>query len=67
MYILIFVFLDSRWEGKRFWTEWQQALLKFNLLLISSWIKFWIVTVIPKHLDYAVFLNYHDLDRDSPT
>jgi hypothetical protein len=22
LYILIFMFLDSRWEDERFWTEW---------------------------------------------
>jgi hypothetical protein len=27
-------------EDRRFWTEWQQALPEFNLLLISSRIKF---------------------------
>jgi hypothetical protein len=26
LYILIFMFLDSRREDKRFWTEWKQAL-----------------------------------------
>jgi hypothetical protein len=39
LYILIFMFLDSRWEDKRFWTEWKQALpdfsLLFNFLLIQ--------------------------------
>jgi hypothetical protein len=30
---LIFMFLDSRSEDNRFWTEWQQALPEFNLLL----------------------------------
>jgi hypothetical protein len=37
MYILIFMFLDSRREDKRFRSEWQQALLEFSLLLISYW------------------------------
>jgi hypothetical protein len=31
LYILIFMFLDRR-EDKRFWTEWWQALPKFNPL-----------------------------------
>jgi hypothetical protein len=39
LYFLIFTFLDSRWEERRFWTVWLQALPKFNLLLISSWIR----------------------------
>ncbi|PNF25245.1 hypothetical protein B7P43_G13294, partial [Cryptotermes secundus] len=36
LYILIFMFWDSRREDKRFWTEWYQALPQFSLLLISS-------------------------------
>ena len=36
LYILIFKFLDSNLEDKRFCTEWQQALPDLNLLLISS-------------------------------
>jgi hypothetical protein len=36
LYILTFTFLNSRREGKRLWTEWKQALPKFNLPLISS-------------------------------
>jgi hypothetical protein len=45
LHILIFKFVDSNREGRRFWTEWQQALLEFNLLLISSWIKFAYVNI----------------------
>jgi hypothetical protein len=37
---LIFVFLDSNLEHKRFCTEWYQALSDFSLLLISSWMQF---------------------------
>jgi len=43
LYILIFIFLDSKLEDKRFCTEWQQALPDCNLLLIYSWMKFWSV------------------------
>ena len=43
LYILIFKFLDSNLEDKRFYTEWQQAFPDFNLLLISSTIEFWFV------------------------
>jgi hypothetical protein len=54
LYILMFIFLHSRQEGKRlFWTEWQQAIPKFNLL-ISYWIKFWFVNV-PKYFNSATF------------
>jgi hypothetical protein len=35
LYILILKFLEKRWEGKRFCREWEQAFIKFNLLLIS--------------------------------
>jgi hypothetical protein len=40
LYILIFTFLGSNLKDKRFCTEWYQGLPKFNLLLISSSIKF---------------------------
>jgi hypothetical protein len=35
--------------------EWKQALPEFNLLLISSWIKFWFVTLVPKYLNCDTF------------
>jgi hypothetical protein len=50
LYILIFKFLDSKLEDKRFCTEWQQAFPDFNLLLISSWIEFWSVKVVTKYM-----------------
>jgi hypothetical protein len=34
LYFLIFIFLDSKMEGKRFCTKWQQAFPDFDLLLI---------------------------------
>jgi len=43
LYILIFKFLDSSLEDKRFCTEWLQAFPDLNLLLISSAIEFWFV------------------------
>jgi hypothetical protein len=57
LYILIFMFLDSRQEEKRFRSEWWQALPEFKFLLISSWIKFWFVTVVPKYLNCVTFTN----------
>jgi hypothetical protein len=51
---LVFAVLDGRRE-KRFWTEWQQALPEFTLLLISSWIKLSYVTAYPKYLNCATF------------
>jgi hypothetical protein len=47
LYVLTFTFLDSRRDDKRLWTEWQQAFPEFSLLLISSWIQFWSVSVVP--------------------
>ena len=38
LYILLFTFLDSKLEDKRFCTEWWEAFPEFNPLLISSWI-----------------------------
>jgi hypothetical protein len=43
LFILIFTFLDSILEDKRFCTEWQQAFPDFNLLFISSWTEFWFI------------------------
>ena len=51
LYILIFKFLDSKLEDKRFCTEWWQAFTNFNLLLISSWMEFWFVDTFPKYLN----------------
>ena len=42
LYILIFMFLDSKLKDKRFCTGWQQAFRDFNLLLIYSSIEFYI-------------------------
>jgi hypothetical protein len=49
-YILIFRFFDMRREEKRFWTE-------YDVLLISSWMSFWFVSVVPKYLNFATFSN----------
>jgi hypothetical protein len=45
--ILIFSFLDSDLEHKRFSTGWSQAFPNFSLLLISSWIEFWSLGLFP--------------------
>jgi hypothetical protein len=42
-YILIFKFLDSKLEDKKFCTERQQGFPQFNLLLISPWIEFYLL------------------------
>jgi hypothetical protein len=36
LYILTFMFLDSRQEDKRFWTEWQQATPEFFLIHMKT-------------------------------
>jgi hypothetical protein len=51
LYILIFIFLDRKLENKSFCTEWYQMFPYFNLLLISSWIEFWYVRLVPKYLN----------------
>jgi len=51
LYILIFMFLDSKVVDKRFCPEWQQAFLDFNPLLLSSLIQFWFLRAIPKYLN----------------
>ena len=53
LYILIFIFCDSQLEDKRFRTECLQAFPYFNLLLISSWMEFWFVRVVPKYVSFA--------------
>jgi hypothetical protein len=57
LYILIFRFFDNRRKDRRLWTEWQQALPELNPLLISSWIKFWFVTVVRKYFNCDTFSN----------
>jgi hypothetical protein len=52
---LIFKFLERRREDKRLWTEQQQAIPESNLPLIYSWMLFWLVTVIPKYLNFATY------------
>jgi hypothetical protein len=51
----MFKFLERRRENKIFWTDWQEAFSEINLLLICSWMQFWLVTVVPKHMNFAIF------------
>ena len=46
LYILIFKFLDSNLEDKRFCTERQQAFPDLSLLFISSRMEFWTVKIV---------------------
>jgi hypothetical protein len=57
LYTQILMFLDSRQQNKRFRTEWYQALPEFCLHSISSWMKFWFVTIVPKYLNCDTFPN----------
>jgi hypothetical protein len=45
------IFLDSKLEDKRFYTELWQAFPYINLLLISSWTELRFVRVVPKYLN----------------
>jgi hypothetical protein len=47
-----------RREDKRFWPEWYQAFPELNIILISSWMPFRFVSVVPKYLNFATFSNY---------
>jgi hypothetical protein len=55
LHILIFTFLDNICYDKVVWTEWRQALLTFNLLLISSLIEFWFAAAVPKYFTFTTF------------
>jgi hypothetical protein len=44
LYILLFTFLDSMQEDKRFWTEWPQVLPECYVLSTSLRMQFWYVT-----------------------
>jgi hypothetical protein len=50
LYSSVFRFLNTRRVGKRLWKM-------FNLLLISRWMQFWFVVVVPKHLNFTSFSN----------
>jgi hypothetical protein len=57
MYILIFSFLYSKQKDKRFQIKHSQALSKFKLLIISSWVIFWFVIVVSKYFHCATISN----------
>jgi hypothetical protein len=57
LYISIFIFLSSKLEDKRFYTEWLQAFPDFNLLLISSWIEFYIPCT-KSHVPFPLLRSY---------
>jgi hypothetical protein len=47
LYVLIFMFFNSRQKDESFWTEWQQALPEFRLLVTTSWIRFCLLLSFP--------------------
>jgi len=52
------MFLEMIWEDKRLWAAWQPAFPEFNLLLISTRMEFWFLTLVTKYLNIATFSNY---------
>ena len=58
LYIVLFMFLNSKLENKRFCTEWQQAFPDFSLPLMSSWTEFWFVKVVPKYSKGTILSLY---------
>jgi hypothetical protein len=61
LYILIFTFLNSKLEDKRFCTVWYQVSPDFSVPLISSWTKFWFVRVVPSiFLTLPLQRNYYN-------
>ena len=52
LYVLSFIFLDSKLKNKRFRTEWMQAFPDINQLLISSWIELWLYELITNLMQY---------------
>jgi hypothetical protein len=40
---------------KKFWIEWQQAFPEFNLLVITSWMQFWFMSVLSKYIEFVAF------------
>jgi hypothetical protein len=55
LHIPIFTFF-KKVDDKTKIMDWiMQTLPEFNFLLISSWIKFWFVTFVPKYLNCATF------------
>ena len=58
-YSYISVYLHF-WIGNKasiLWTEWQQEIPEFNLLLINWWMQFWFVTVLPKYAEDCSILS----------
>jgi hypothetical protein len=61
LHILILIFLDSRRDDRKFWTKWKEALPEINLVFILSWIKLWVVAVVPNILTLSRFQSIYYL------
>jgi hypothetical protein len=65
------IFFDNRWEDRKFWTEWYQALSELNHLLISSWIKFDLlllfqnISALTQFQSICLLFLCHDFDLHS--
>jgi hypothetical protein len=42
------IFLGSKLEHKRCWTQWQQAFSEYKMLVIALWKQYRLVSVVPK-------------------
>jgi hypothetical protein len=58
MYILIFVFLDSKLEDKGLCTECSQTFPDFKMRLISPWIECWFLRVFPYKTTDKIMVLY---------
>lgn len=57
----VFMFVDSKQEDRRFWTEWQQTFLIFKLLLIYFYLHLWFVNCLRyiwTSLHFLRIINY---------
>ena len=58
MCILIFIFLDSKLEDTRFFTEWENEFPDLNLFLISSWMQFDLLMLFPRSELFHTFKGF---------
>lgn len=52
--ILICIFLNSKLEVKRCWTEWCKAFPEISLLIISLLMQFWFFVVVLRYLNCCI-------------
>jgi len=46
----IFTVLGKRGENKKFWNQF----FEINLLFVSSWMKFWFVSIVSKYVNSEI-------------